>query len=197
MNTRAGIARLPATTKQRGLLERLQSVVFRARTEMALPRLSMALCAAILLLSLPWMARAEAARGFTPGSLAQIEKARADGPFVLILWSLDCPPCLHELDFLAAYLDKHPQTDMVLVSTDDPSMQVQVDAMLTNRRLSRRVESWIFAEASAQKLRYQVDPNWYGEMPRSYFYDAAHHRVPLSGAVTEKHFDAWKSAGKP
>lgn len=185
-------ARWSAATPMNDLLGRFQSVLFLARIQQTF-RLSMAPLAALLLLSLPCLARAEPTRDFVSGRLAEIEQARSGRSFVLILWSLDCPPCLHELGFLAIYLDKYPETNIVLVSTDDASMRPQVDAMLAKHRLSSRVESWVFAEASAQHLRYQVDPNWYGEMPRSYFYDAAHHRSALSGAVTEMHFDVLKS----
>lgn len=195
MNANDHSAHWSAVTPMNELLGRLQSVLFRARTQRTF-QLSTVHLAVLLLLSLPCLAGAEPTRDFVSGRLAEIEQTRSGRSFVLILWSLDCPPCLHELGFLATHLDKYPETNIVLVSTDDASLRPQVDAMLAKNRLSSRVESWIFAEASAQNLRYQVDPDWYGEMPRSYFYDAAHHRSPLSGAVTEKHFDVLKSISR-
>ena len=46
------------------------------------------------------------------------------------------------------------------------------------------------------KLRYGIDPSWFGELPRSYFYDAAHNRLPHSGALNEDHIEAWLAAVK-
>lgn len=156
-------------------------------------RFSPLLIVAAILCWLP-VAWAGPTRGFASGSLDEILKSRAGRPFVMVLWSLDCPPCLQELDFLSTQLKAHPEMDLVLVSTDEPGVQVAVEAQLEKHRLAGRVESWIFADANAQKLRYEIDAGWYGELPRSYFYDAGHHRVALSGAVTERHLQTWRAS---
>src|SRR5690606_8359211 len=106
----------------------------------------------------PWAGEAGSTRAFAAGSLAEIVQARAGRPFVLVLWSLDCPPCLKELDVLAAEVEAHPDTDLVMVSTDDPSAKPEVEARLAEHRLAGQVESWIFAEDAAQSLRYGIDP---------------------------------------
>jgi hypothetical protein len=33
-----------------------------------------------------------------------------------------------------------------------------------------------------------IDPHWYGEIPRTYFFDKAHSRVGISGLITEKEY---------
>ncbi|MBN2701560.1 MAG: hypothetical protein ACPW60_10050 [Methylohalobius sp. ZOD2] len=131
-------------------------------------------------------------RRFSAESLEEIAAARSGRSFVLVFWSLDCPACVGEFDFLADYLKSHPDLDLVMVSTDEPRAQASVETMLAKHDLAGRVESWIFSEENPQKIRYAVDPNWYGELPRSYFYTSDHQRLSLSGIVTEKHFDAWR-----
>jgi hypothetical protein len=56
------------------------------------------------------------------------------------------------------------------------------------------VESWIFANDNHQQLRYAVDPRWYGELPRGYFYAADGSRRAHSGGLTRPQIEAWLSA---
>jgi hypothetical protein len=103
---------------------------------------------------------------------------------------------MKDLDALAASVKKYPKLDLVMVSTDDAEFAGEVSDMLAKHKL-KQVESWIFSDSNAQRLRYEVDPSWYGELPRSYFYDASHNRLPVSGAITTEHIDAWVAAVNP
>jgi thiol-disulfide isomerase/thioredoxin len=138
----------------------------------------------------------DALHSFVPGSLAEIKQAREGKPFILMFWSLDCPSCVKELDALANALRRRPGLNIVMVSTDVESPRQPVEAMLDKHGLGR-VESWIFAIANTQRLRYEIDSTWFGELPRNYFYDADHNRIAHSGALGAKQIDAWLAAIKP
>lgn len=133
---------------------------------------------------------------FTTDSFESISRVNRGQPFALVFWSVDCAPCIKELSTLAVALRQHPKMKLVLVSTDEEEARPRVDQMLARHRLDR-VESWIFANADSRRLRYQVDPNWYGELPRSYLYDTQQRRVPLIGAITAERLDTWlRSVGQ-
>lgn len=129
-------------------------------------------------------------RTFTENSLDDIERAHTGKPFLLHLWSLDCASCLKEMRLLSGWLQEHPEVRLVMLSTDGPQMAREVERMLRGNGLDQ-TEGWLFAEANAPQLRYAIDPRWYGEMPRTYFYDAAHRRTAKSGALTIQHLEAW------
>lgn len=133
-------------------------------------------------------------QAFKTASLADIQAAHAGKPFILLLWSLECPSCLQELDGLAAALKKYPDIDLVMVSTDEDSYGKDTDAMLAKHGL-QAVPSWIFADANQQALRHAIDPAWFGELPRTYFYDAKHQRQAHSGVLTLEQIEAWRKAG--
>ncbi|WP_051331917.1 TlpA family protein disulfide reductase [Methylocaldum szegediense] len=158
-------------------------------------KLFAALCLFFMLLSAPLFAENQT-QLYKAGSLAEILKARQGKPFILMFWSLDCASCMKDLDALAASVKKYPKLDLVMVSTDDAEFAGEVSEMLAKHKLGQ-VESWIFSDSNAQRLRYEVDPSWYGELPRSYFYDASHNRLPVSGAITTEHIDAWVAAVNP
>ncbi len=130
---------------------------------------------------------------FRSGSLTAITAPRTGRAFLLNLWSLNCPPCRAELALLAKLAREHPKFDLVLIAADDPADAGEVQAVLADQGLGA-VESWIFDEADAQRLRYEIDSGWYGELPRSYFYDASHERIAVSGVLKEDQLSAWVAA---
>lgn len=127
---------------------------------------------------------------FTAESLAKIEAQHAGQPFVLVLWSMHCAPCFAELEMLGTELRRQPDLPVVLVSTDEASMRADVLELLADYGLEK-VPTWQFAEDIPEKLRFVIDQNWYGELPRSYYYDENHQRSGHSGTLSQKQLSTW------
>lgn len=53
------------------------------------------------------------------------------------------------------------------------------------------VDSWVFDDPIPERLRHAIDPSWYGELPRTYLYDARHQREAIVGVVGEQRLRAW------
>ncbi|TAN50060.1 MAG: TlpA family protein disulfide reductase [Methylococcaceae bacterium] len=138
---------------------------------------------------------AELPKPYHRTSLAQIRQTYQGERFVLVLWSLLCSTCMKELDVLAKTLREHPGMHLVLISTDEMSDAGEVSAVLEMRGLEA-ADSWIFADDNVQRMRFVIDPGWYGELPRSYFYAADHQRVAVSGAIDQARLEAWLTTGK-
>ncbi len=75
-----------------------------------------------------------------------------------------------------------PDIHLIMLATDDASATDRAMSILTENELNQ-TDNWIFADANLQKLRYEIDPKWYGEVPRTYFVDKDHQRVGVSGSV--------------
>ncbi len=84
--------------------------------------------------------------------------------------------------------DNHPGLSIVLVSVDDSGDAEQVRKVLKNNQLEE-MNNWLFTEANSAQLRYQIDPTWYGELPRTYFYDSAHDRSGISGVLSKQDYE--------
>jgi hypothetical protein len=134
----------------------------------------------VLLLAFAFSAQAADFRDFDAGSRAAIEKAHAGRPFILALWSLDCAYCGEDLAALAEVVRRHPEIALVTVCTDERDNAAAAARFLDKAALPSH-ERWQFAAADAERLRFTIDRQWYGELPRSYFYDAAHRVQALSG----------------
>lgn len=81
-----------------------------------------------------------------------------------------------------------PGVNLVMLATDDASASDQVKSILAENELNK-LDNWIFADTNPQKLRYEIDPKWYGEVPRTYFVDKNHQRVGVSGALSRETYE--------
>lgn len=143
----------------------------------------------LLLLLLGW-ALPLAAQGLQPfasGSYQAIIAARADQPFVMAFWSIDCPPCYAELKMFAQLQRSRP-FDLVLIATDGEGAATEVSGVLKKFGLDHG-STWLFAEP-AERLRFEIDRTWYGELPRSYLFGAGR-REAISGTLKTETLEAW------
>lgn len=126
---------------------------------------------------------------FNPGSYQQILRESAGQAFVLAIWSVDCPSCIKDMAVLSQIRQSHPDLKIIMLSTDEPTNTPQVKSILARYQLDD-LENWIFGSDDAQKLRYEIDPSWYGELPRTYFFSASHTRTGKSGALKISELEA-------
>jgi thiol-disulfide isomerase/thioredoxin len=153
------------------------------------PKLSTLLLLILSITSLQSEAQESFIKSFGPGSYQQILRENADQPFVLMLWSVDCPSCLKDMALVRDIQKKRPELKIVMLSTDDPNATGEVKTIISRYQLDS-LENWVFGSDDAQKLRYEIDPSWYGELPRTYFFNASHQRIGKSGTMTMEEFDA-------
>jgi hypothetical protein len=124
---------------------------------------------------------------FKPGSYQQILTANANKGFVLAIWSLECSSCIKDMEILAGIHQNRPDLKIIMLSTDEPSASADIQRLLEKYRLTD-IENWVFADDNSQKLRYEIDPGWYSEIPRTYFYASNHQREAVSGAMKAEDF---------
>lgn len=146
----------------------------------------------LLAVLLPALVHAEEPmlKPFQRGSARAIAEARAGHPFVLAFWSVDCVHCRAELEQLAALSRAHPQLDLVLVSTDPPEAAQGVLDVLRQYELPR-AEHWVFADDFTERLRFEVDPRWHGELPRTYLHGPGTAVEAITGRIDMQHLNRW------
>lgn len=127
---------------------------------------------------------------FDAGSLALLRKTHNGKPFVLAFWSVYCEPCRDEMAEWDAVKRKHPALPIALVSTDAPADRALIEDFF-RKYPPGPVQKWVFADAFSERVRYSVDKSWRGELPKSYFFDAAHRAEVKSGKVDREWVEAW------
>lgn len=146
-------------------------------------KLKLIFAALLLTLGIAGQAQANEIKAFVSGSYRQILDAYSGKAFVLAIWSVDCPSCLKDMALLHNFHQQHPEINLLLLSTDEAGTVPQIQKLLQDHQLAD-LANWVFADEDAQKLRYEIDPNWFGELPRTYFFNSSHQRVGKSGALS-------------
>ena len=119
-----------------------------------------------------------------------IEKKYLNQPLIISFWSIDCPYCIDDLKKLGKALSKNKNVKLITVCVDGKESAKKAERILNLAHLPEH-ERYQYAEVDEDKLRYSIDPTWYGELPRTYFYDTAHQVTPLSGKISNSFLDAW------
>ena len=119
-----------------------------------------------------------------------IEKRYINQPLIISFWSIDCPYCIDDLKKLGKALSKNTNVKLITVCVDGKESAKKAERILSQANLPKH-EQYQYAEVDEDRLRYNIDPAWYGELPRTYFYDATHQVTPLSGKISNSFLDKW------
>jgi thiol-disulfide isomerase/thioredoxin len=133
-------------------------------------------------------AESSSLKPFTSGSYQQIVTGNAGKAFMLAIWSITCPSCIKDMAVLQAVHKAHPELKIVMLSTDDIAESAEAQKILAGNQLMD-IEQWIYAEENTQKLQFEIDPKWYGELPRTYFFDKAGQREAVSGVLSKEEYE--------
>ena len=139
-------------------------------------------------------ARASEPQSFERGSWAKIRADHAGRPTIYHFWGLTCAPCLVELPQWGDLLARRRDLRLVLVAADPaPQPPERVGAMLDQAGLAR-AESWSFADRFYEKLHFEIDPRWAGELPRTVMVAADGTATVLPGVADLGKVTAWLDA---
>src|SRR5258707_9140796 len=104
---------------------------------------------------------------FVRGSWQEVLRAHAGRPTLVHFWGVTCGPCKVELPALGQFMKDHSEIDVVMISGDlVPNLPGAARAMLEKAGLGS-AESWIFGDGFVERLRFEIDPAWQGEIPRT------------------------------
>jgi thiol-disulfide isomerase/thioredoxin len=149
-----------------------------------------------LLLGLSSLCGAQAAGplSFERGSWAKLRAAHAGQPTVVHFWGLTCGPCLVELPQWGKLQAERSDLHLVLIAADPlPQESERVAATLDQAGLGGS-ESFSFTDRFYERLRYEIDPAWAGELPRTVMIDADGKITVLPGVADLAQVRAWLDA---
>ena len=140
-------------------------------------------------------AQADTIKPFVRGSWKTLQEANKGQPVVVHFWGVTCGPCMAELPQWGKLLQDNPDMKLLLVEADLVSESPERVAQIMTKAGLTKAESWAFADYFDDRLRYEIDPSWQGELPRTVLIagDGSMETLPGSGelpkvrAWTEKH----------
>lgn len=146
-----------------------------------------------LLLPLASSLAASAARPFSEGSWQELLRAHKGEPTIVHFWGLTCGPCLAELPTWSKFAADHPGVRLVLVNWDSRGQDLtRAEATLRKSGLSS-TEAWALATPFEEKARFEIDRDWFGELPRTLLIAGDGSTTAYSGAADMEKLDAWSA----
>jgi len=128
---------------------------------------------------------------FTQSSFEAIKEQFKGEKWLTMLWSVDCPPCMKELALIQTLQLQQKELTVVIINVDTyEGSEQQRDEILAHFDLTQR-KHFYFIEGLEDQSRYHIDPQWFGELPRSYFIDEAGTFHGKSGLVSKVLLEKW------
>ncbi len=128
---------------------------------------------------------------FTKASFEQIKKQYINKQWLMLLWSVDCPPCFKELALIEKMRQQQADIAIVIVNVDDNNESATERERVLGLFNLTALDTFYFADSSGDSNRYLIDPSWYGELPRSYFVEPNGVFHGKSGLVSESLLINW------
>lgn len=133
---------------------------------------------------------------FERGTWRQLLQGHAGHPTLVHFWGVTCGPCKIELPVLGQFVKDHPEIDVVTISADlVPNLPAATQTMLDKAGLSS-TENFIFSDGFVERLRFEVDPAWQGDIPRTMLIARDGAITTIEGSADVADLETW-SAQQP
>jgi thiol-disulfide isomerase/thioredoxin len=143
------------------------------------------------LLSAPASEAPPQLKPFERGSWQDVLRAHAGRPTIVHFWGVTCGPCKVELPLLGGFMKDHPSIDVVTISADlVPNLSAATQSMLEKSGLSS-AENWIFSDGFVERLRFEIDPNWQGDIPRTMLISREGTITTIEGSAEITDLEKW------
>jgi thiol-disulfide isomerase/thioredoxin len=130
---------------------------------------------------------------FVRGSWQEVLRAHAGRPTLVHFWGASCGPCKVELPLLGKFMKEHAGIEVVTISADlVPNLPGATRAMLEKAGL-RRAENWIFSDGFVERLRFEIDPTWQGDIPRTLLIERDGTITTIEGSAEIPVLEQWSA----
>ena len=130
-------------------------------------------------------------RPFKRGSWQEILHAHTGRPTIVHFWGLTCGPCRVEMPQWGRLLRELPDLNLVVIDADLIPNQVEDASDMLAKTGLAGAENWIFADPFIERLRFEIDPSWRGEIPRTMLIARDGKSITIDGVADLAQVRAW------
>jgi thiol-disulfide isomerase/thioredoxin len=135
-------------------------------------------------------------RPFKRGSWQEIRRAHGGQPIVVHFWGLTCGPCRVEMPKWGRLLQERQDLKLIAIDADlIPNEAGLVSEMLVRTGLAG-AENWMFADDYVERLRFEINPRWRGEIPMTLLIARDGKTTTIEGAADPAQVRDWLDAQK-
>ncbi|GMO27916.1 TlpA family protein disulfide reductase [Bradyrhizobium sp. TM233] len=147
----------------------------------------------ILVASATALAAPPTLKPFERGSWQGVLKGHTGRPTLVHFWGVTCGPCKVELPLLGRFAKDHPEIDVVTISADlVPNLPAATQSMLDKAGLSS-TENFVFNDGFVERLRFEIDPAWQGDIPRTMLISPEGTITTIEGSAEIADLEKWSA----
>jgi thiol-disulfide isomerase/thioredoxin len=128
---------------------------------------------------------------FERGSWQDILRSHAGRPTIVHFWGVTCGPCKVELPLLGGFMRDHSAIDLVTISADLVPDLPDATRMMLEKSGLRSAENWIFSDGFVERLRFEIDPGWQGDIPRTMLISREGTITTIEGSAEMTELQKW------
>ncbi len=138
------------------------------------------------------MASAQFLAPYKTGDWKEILRSHAGKPLIVHFWGFTCGPCLEELPKWGKFLQDTSAVKTLFIEVDQIPEAIAAKTLLDAglAHADNRSSTVYFDEY----MRYEIDPNWMGELPITLLIDASGQVKRLRGTVNFSVVRTWLAA---
>ena len=103
------------------------------------------------------------------GDWPSLVKSANSAPIAIHFWGVTCPACVKEMPLWGNFLKANQNAKVIFIQVDDVSAE-SMQKMLNKAGLEK-ANNYYVAGPFDERLRYEIDPKWYGETPTTILID--------------------------
>lgn len=127
---------------------------------------------------------------FVKGSFTDIQHHHQGTRYIIMFWSEDCAYCGKEFSLFDKVLEHYPKVKLITVATDPFLDRKIIQQKLESYNL-QMTEAWVFADPVAEKLYFDVEQGWRGELPLTYLFDEKNTKTRSAGLLKGDELMRW------
>lgn len=97
---------------------------------------------------------------------------------------------MKELALFGKVLNSYPDVEVVSITTDPFLDEKTINRILLSKNLEN-AQKWVFADDYVERLYFDVDRNWLGGLPLTYFFDRNNKMIKHFGVIKEQELTDW------
>jgi thiol-disulfide isomerase/thioredoxin len=101
-------------------------------------------------------------------------------PTIVALWSSDCSHCKKNLELLSTLVKSNKQLRVITVAAETDS--AILGPLLDRYHLPG--PRYAYGNDNPDAIAYAIDPNWSGELPRTFLFNGAGRKEKVSGVIS-------------
>lgn len=156
-------------------------------------RLAAILGLGVLIASASALGAPPSLKPFERGTWQSVLRGHTGRPTLVHFWGVTCGPCKVELPLLGRFAKDHPEIDVVTISADlVPNLPAATQSMLEKAGLSS-TENFVFNDGFAERLRFEIDPAWQGDIPRTMLISREGAITTIEGSAEIADLEKWST----